>query len=50
MEKVKVEYEKLYYGFPVVLISYYDQEGKPSVTTLSSSYIFIPSNFYKSVS
>lgn len=24
MEKVKVEYEKLYYGFPVVLISYYD--------------------------
>lgn len=30
MEKVKVEYEKLYYGFPVVLISYYDQEGRPT--------------------
>lgn len=38
MEKLKVEYEKLYYGFPVVLISYYDQEGRPNVTTLSSSY------------
>lgn len=38
MEKIKVEYEKLYYGFPVVLISYYDQEGKPNITTLSSSY------------
>lgn len=38
MEKVAVNYEKMYYGFPVVLISFFDQNGVPHVTTLSSSY------------
>lgn len=38
MEKVQVNIEKLYYGFPVVLISYYDQNGVPNITTLSSVY------------
>lgn len=38
MKKIKVDYEKLYYGFPVVLVSYYDKEGVANVTTLSSSY------------
>jgi len=38
MKKVNVNYEKLYYGFPVVLVSYYDTDGTPNVTTVSSSY------------
>lgn len=38
MEKIQVEYEKMYYGFPVILVSYYDKNGNPNVTTLSSSY------------
>ncbi|SEW43106.1 flavin reductase family protein [[Clostridium] fimetarium] len=38
MKKVKVNYEKLYYGFPVILLSYYDKDGIPNVTTISSSY------------
>lgn len=38
MKKVRVNYEKMYYGFPVVLISYYDKEGIANVTTLSSTY------------
>ncbi len=38
MEKVRVDYEKMYYGFPVVLISYFDKDGQANVTTLSSSY------------
>ncbi|UNK16257.1 flavin reductase family protein [Paenibacillus sp. N3/727] len=38
MEKSKVDYEKMYYGFPVILISFYDKNGVPNVTTLSSSY------------
>ncbi|MDF2513517.1 MAG: flavin reductase domain protein FMN-binding protein [Herbinix sp.] len=38
MDKVKVDYEKMYYGFPVILISYYDKAGNANVTTLSSSY------------
>ena len=38
MEKINVNYEKMYYGFPVILISFYDKNGVPNVTTLSSSY------------
>nr|WP_314459607.1 flavin reductase family protein [uncultured Clostridium sp.] len=38
MRKVNVDYEKLYYGFPVILVSYYDTDGTPNVTTVSSSY------------
>lgn len=38
MEKINVDYKKLYYGFPVILISFYDKDGNPNVTTLSSSY------------
>ncbi len=38
MEKISVNLEKLYYGFPVVLISFYDQNGVPNVTTVSSTY------------
>lgn len=38
MNKVKVDYEKMYYGFPVILVSFYDQAGNPNITTLSSSY------------
>jgi flavin reductase (DIM6/NTAB) family NADH-FMN oxidoreductase RutF len=38
MEKVRVEFEKMYYGFPVVLVSFYDQDGVPNVTTISSTY------------
>ena len=38
MEKINVDYEKMYYGFPVILISFYDKNGVPNVTTLSSSY------------
>lgn len=38
MKKVKVNYEKLYYGFPVILVSYYDKDGTPNVTTITSSY------------
>jgi flavin reductase (DIM6/NTAB) family NADH-FMN oxidoreductase RutF len=38
MEKVNVDFQKMYYGFPVILISFYDKDGNPNVTTLSSSY------------
>ncbi|MDR3597446.1 flavin reductase family protein [Clostridium sp.] len=38
MEKINVSYEKMYYGFPVILVSFYDKNGVPNVTTLSSSY------------
>jgi flavin reductase (DIM6/NTAB) family NADH-FMN oxidoreductase RutF len=38
MNNIKVNYEKMYYGFPVILISYYDKNGNPNITTLSSSY------------
>lgn len=38
MEKTRVDLEKLYYGFPVVLISFYDENGVPNVTTVSSTY------------
>lgn len=38
MNKKNVNYEKMYYGFPVILVSFYDKEGIPNVTTISSSY------------
>lgn len=38
MEKTRVNYSKMYYGFPILLVSFYDVNGIPNVTTLSSSY------------
>lgn len=38
MQKIKVNYEKLYYGFPIVLASYYDEKGMPNITTISSTF------------
>ncbi|WP_150275278.1 flavin reductase family protein [Paenibacillus tepidiphilus] len=38
MEKVAVNYEKMYYGFPVILVSFYDETGLPNVTPITSSY------------
>ncbi|MGG6314366.1 flavin reductase family protein [Paenibacillus macerans] len=38
MEKITVQYEKMYYGFPVILVSFFDRRGVPHVTTASSSY------------
>lgn len=38
MTKKRVEYKKMYYGFPVILISFYDDDNVPNVTTLSSSF------------
>jgi flavin reductase (DIM6/NTAB) family NADH-FMN oxidoreductase RutF len=37
MQKIKVNYEKLCYGFPIVLASYYDEKGMPNITTISST-------------
>jgi len=38
MKKTRVDFSKMYYGFPVFLISYHDENVVPNVTTLSSSY------------
>lgn len=38
MEKTRVHYKKMYYGFPVFLVSFYDEHGVPNITTLSSSF------------
>lgn len=38
MKKTRVNFNKMYYGFPIFLISFYDENGVPNVTTLSSSY------------
>lgn len=38
MEKIKVDYKKLYYGYPIVLVSFYDEMGIPNITTISSSF------------
>lgn len=38
MDKRKVNYEKLYYGFPITLASYYDEKGMPNITTISSTF------------
>lgn len=38
MEKNHVALEKMYYGFPVVLVSFYDVNGVPNVTPMSSTY------------
>lgn len=38
MDKVRVDYRKMYYGFPIFLVSFYDENGVPNVTTISSSY------------
>ncbi len=38
MSKKRVEYKKMYYGFPVILISFYDNNNVANVTTLSSSF------------
>ena len=36
--KVEIDTNKLYYGFPVILIGYKDEKWKYNVTTSSSSY------------
>ncbi|MNW54094.1 Flavoredoxin [compost metagenome] len=38
MEKLEVNFEKMYYGFPVILTSFYDENGVAHVTPSSSSY------------
>lgn len=38
MEKTTLDTSKLYYGFPVILVSYYDQSGQPNLATMSSSF------------
>lgn len=38
MEKTRVDFSKMYYGFPVFLVSFYDEKGIPNITTISSSY------------
>lgn len=38
MEKVRVDYGKMYYGFPIILVSYYDEIKVPNITTISSSF------------
>jgi flavin reductase (DIM6/NTAB) family NADH-FMN oxidoreductase RutF len=38
LEKVRVESSKLYYGFPVILVSYYDANHAPNISTMSSSF------------
>ncbi|ARU60301.1 hypothetical protein CBW65_03905 [Tumebacillus avium] len=38
MEKTTLETSKLYYGFPVILVSYYDLNGQPNLATMSSSF------------
>ncbi|MCT2197041.1 MULTISPECIES: flavin reductase family protein [Paenibacillus] len=38
MEKIEVNFEKMYYGFPVILTSFYDENGVAHVTPSSSSY------------
>lgn len=38
MIKKPVMYQKMYFGFPVILISYYDTNKEANVTTLSSSF------------
>jgi flavin reductase (DIM6/NTAB) family NADH-FMN oxidoreductase RutF len=38
MQKIKVNYKKLYYGFPIVLASFYDEKGMPNITTISSTF------------
>jgi len=38
VEKTRVNFKKMYYGFPVFLVSFYDENGIPNITTLSSSF------------
>lgn len=38
MNKVRVNYRKMYYGFPIFLVSFYDENGVPNISTISSSY------------
>ncbi|MFD2168461.1 flavin reductase family protein [Tumebacillus lipolyticus] len=38
MNKHAIEIQKLYYGFPVILVSFYNRAGIPNLATLSSSF------------
>lgn len=38
MSKIRVDYRKMYYGFPIFFVSFYDENGVPNVTTISSSF------------
>ena len=39
MENINAEYEKLYYGFPAVLLSFYDKNNEPSCIVSNSVFI-----------
>ena len=39
MENINVEYDKLYYGFPTVLLSYYNKNNEPACSPNSSVFI-----------
>ncbi|QGU94166.1 flavin reductase family protein [Clostridium bovifaecis] len=38
MSKERVNYKKMYYGFPIFFVSFYDEQGVPNITTISSSF------------
>lgn len=38
MDKTAVDFKKMYYGFPVILISYCDEDGIPNIASISSSF------------
>ena len=39
MEDINIEYDKSYYGFPAVLLSYYNEAGEPCCTISSSVFV-----------
>ena len=39
MENINVEYDKLYYGFSAVLLSYYNKNGEPCCTVSRSVFV-----------
>ena len=39
MENINAEYEKLYYGFPTVLLSFYDKNNEPGCLVSNSVFV-----------
>ena len=39
MENINVEYDKLYYGFPDILLSYYDKNNEPCCIVSNSVFV-----------
>ena len=39
MENINAEYEKLYYGFPAVLLSFYDKNNEPGCLVSNSVFV-----------